>query len=167
MNIIHKKICMLGDFAVGKTSLVERFVYNRFDESYLSTIGVNIYRKEVDLSNSSRANLVIWDLAGDEKFYNVTTSYIQGSAGSLFVCDLSRRNTIDSIERYINRFRQIVPNAPFILIGNKCDLEFDSEAAAELNQLGLQYQIPVIATSAKTGKSVEQSFHILAQEMVK
>ncbi len=98
MNEIQKKVCLLGDFAVGKTSLVRRFVEGRFDDKYLSTIGVKISRKTLARPYGA-LHLIVWDLAGGEEF-GAESSYLRGAAGALIVGDLTRRETLESFERY-------------------------------------------------------------------
>jgi len=89
-TLIQKKVCLLGDFSVGKTSLSERFVYDRFSGRYLSTIGVKISRKPINISKDIMLNMLIWDLAGSEEFSGVQSSYLQGAQGAILVCDLTR-----------------------------------------------------------------------------
>ena len=90
---ISKKICLLGDFAVGKTSLVQRFVYALFDDKYISTIGVKVSRKTVVLPREDEVvelTLMLWDLAGSEEFGRVRASYLRGAVGAVLVCDVTR-----------------------------------------------------------------------------
>ena len=108
---VQKKICLLGDFSVGKTSLINRFVYDRFDERYLSTIGVKVTRKELAPRQGRPAHLLIWDMAGSEDFSGVRNNYLQGASGALLVCDLTRANTLDSLTNYTRPLRQTSPKA--------------------------------------------------------
>ena len=93
--MIQKKICMVGVFGTGKTSLVQRFVYSKFSEKYHSTVGVKIDRKQVEVGGTA-VNLLLWDLAGQDKFQSVQASYLRGSAGIFFVIDGTRRETLTS-----------------------------------------------------------------------
>ena len=165
MNVLHKKICILGDFAVGKTSLAERFVYGRFNTACSSSIGVHIYRKTYKSMPDQQTQIMIWDLAGEDKLDPILTSYLQGSSAALIVGDLSRGNTIRSLEKHILRFQEIVPHTPMVIAGNKCDLDYDEENMLALTKLGQENHSPVMITSAKTGQSVENCFHALVQEM--
>ncbi len=164
-RVIQKKVCLLGDFAVGKTSLVRRFVEDRFDDRYLSTIGVKISRKPVEMADYT-LNLLIWDLAGGDDFSQAGASYVRGSVAALIVCDLTRRETLDSFAYYANQMRALNPDAVLIFAGNKADLEservIDNEALHEISlSLGGHY----LDTSAKTGYQVETAFQLLAKKI--
>lgn len=166
-KIIQKKICLLGSFAVGKTSLVRRFVYNLFDEKYLSTIGVTISRKQVQVSDDTLLQMVIWDLAGSDEFNGKHTSYLQGAAGALLVCDLTREETYQQVVAYRERLKSISPNTKAILIGNKSDLVKSlRDADLQLTQLAREIDTPHFITSAKDGANTEYGFHVLAQSLV-
>lgn len=163
MKIIQKKVCMLGEISVGKTSLVRRFVEGRFDEDYLSTIGVTIYRKSI-LREDHQLNLLIWDLAGGEKFTKTQSSYLRGAAGALIVCDLTRRETLGCMSTYTQKLRTINSDAQIVYLYNKVDLGdqreiSDSEIQAVFAELGGPY----LLTSAKTGDKVEDAFCQLAE----
>ena len=121
MTTIQKKICLLGDFGVGKTSLVQRFVEGRFDDKYLSTVGVKISRKTLKRSYGEM-NLLIWDLAGSNGFEASGASYMQGAAGALIVCDLTRRDTLIAFENYARQIRIMNPGIQLVFVCNKADL---------------------------------------------
>jgi len=124
MNI-SKKVCLLGDFAVGKTSLVRRFIYNLFDDRYLSTIGVKVSRKTLSVSRGDEmleVNLMLWDLAGGDEFNQARKSYLRGADGALLVCDLTRPQTLSSLQGYASVLLQMNPEARFAVAGNKRDL---------------------------------------------
>ncbi len=160
---------MLGDFAVGKTSLVRRFVEGRFDDRYLSTIGVKVSRRRVRLPDQREVNLLVWDLAGSEEFTGIQGNYLQGAAGAFLVCDLTRPATLDSLERYAQRLRTIHPGVPVILLGNKNDLVDARQVTdEELEAVARRLTATWTTTSAKNGENVEQAFidlttHILAE----
>ena len=100
MTVIQKKICLLGDFGVGKTSLIRQFVEDRFDDRYLTTIGVKISRKTIARSYGSMS-MLIWDLAGSTGFNSISnSSYMQGTAGAVIVCDITRRETLAIFSEY-------------------------------------------------------------------
>jgi len=127
--MIQKKICMLGSFAVGKTSLVRRFVESIFSETYHTTVGVKIYKKIVDI-DGAEINLVLWDLYGDDDFQKIRWSYFQGSSGYLLVADGTRRATIDKAIELEERARKEIGAVPFVFVVNKCDLVGPCAAAA-------------------------------------
>ena len=165
-TITQRKICILGDFSVGKTSLVRRYVEGRFEDQYLSTIGVKISRRIVDSAGGRKISLVIWDVAGSEEFNGKHTSYLQGSSGALLVCDLTRKTTLFSLRKYIARMREVSPKARFVLLANKSDLANQFELTQEeIASLGGEFQLSYFITSAKTGEYVEEAFAQLAGEL--
>ncbi|MCB9209650.1 MAG: GTP-binding protein [Ignavibacteriales bacterium] len=168
---IKKKICLLGLYGVGKTSLVRQFVYNKFEEKYLSTIGVNISKKSIELTNDFNENILleffIWDIANIEKFDTVTQSYLSGAHGAIVVSDILRESIIPQTIEYTNKFLEINNNSKIILVGNKFDLadknSFDSDNyISKLSSLNL----PFYFTSAKTGENVENVFHSLGKSLI-
>ncbi len=165
MKTVQKKVCLLGDFAVGKTSLIRRFVEGKFDEKYLSTIGVNISRKRLQ-RDDHMLNLIIWDLAGGESFTSPTQGYLRGAAGALIVCDLTRQATLSALTQYAAELLKMMPQAPFILLGNKSDLQ-DSQTIlpADIQSISQQLQAPFLLTSAKSGENVENAFSLLADHI--
>ncbi len=172
MASVKKKICLIGSFAVGKTSLVERFVYNRFDEKYLTTIGVKISQKPLPpIQDPTSGKMIqhtfmIWDIAGLEKFDKMVTNYFRGAAGALAVADLTRPETIEHISELCDRFRSISPNANVVLLGNKLDIfKEDKKTLAALKAKAVEYESDLILTSAKTGERVEQAFMELSQKI--
>ncbi len=170
MRKIHKKVCFLGDFAVGKTSLVRRYVYNRFDDKYISTIGVKVNRKTVMIPLGGgvvELTMMLWDLAGSEEFDRMRSSYLRGAAGAVWVCDLTRPDTLDSLWLYATVLSDVAPDARLLLAANKCDLVEErrvlpAQVQAVADGLGLPYYL----TSAKTGEEVEGMFHHLGGLLV-
>ncbi|RMH00825.1 MAG: GTP-binding protein [Chloroflexi bacterium] len=162
MRVIQKKVCMLGDFAVGKTSLVRRYIEGRFDDKYLSTIGVKISRKTLPRGDHT-LNLLIWDLAGGDDFSRVSASYLRGAAGAIIVCDLTRHETLNALSYYAEQLRTLNPQAALVFVGNKVDL-LDERVITddELTELSDTFGGTCLVTSAKTGERVEAAFQILA-----
>ena len=166
MKVVQKKVCMLGSFAVGKTSLVRRFVEGKFDDRYLSTIGVKISRKTVSSSEVDyETNLIVWDLAGGDEFLRSNSSYLRGAAGALIICDLTRPQTLAAAEQYAHQIRSINRGAGVVLLGNKVDLVEERVIEDEqLASVAAAFEdCPVYLTSAKDGVNVEVSFTQLAQ----
>lgn len=170
-NVLQKKICMLGAFAVGKTSLVRRFVEGRFDDKYLSTLGVKISRKPVSIAGRA-IHLIIWDTAGSEEYNGIRESYLQGAAGGIIVCDLTRPETLEEWPYYAQKLRQVNPAAKIILVANKSDLveeraisDDDLQRAAASSQK--EGDIPLyFLTSAKSDQNVEEVFRQLAKQLL-
>jgi small GTP-binding protein len=170
LRTISKKVCLLGDFAVGKTSLVRRFVYDRFDDKYVATIGVKVSRKSIMIPQDDdliELTLMLWDLAGSEEFSRVRNSYLRGAAGALIVCDVTRRETLDSLRQYAMNLFDVSPDAQILIAANKRDLVDQQQlTAAELEALASDLGSPHYHTSAKTGEEVEDVFRQLGQLLV-
>jgi small GTP-binding protein len=159
---LTKKICLIGDFAVGKTSLVRRFTESRFDEHYLSTIGVRVSRKATSLTPEITLTMMIWDTAGGEAFNHIVRTYYQGASGALLVCDLTRIETVTGLVGYASDFLSVNPGAPLVIIGNKLDLAGQHMVSLErLADLARVLGAPWVRSSAKTGDGVDQAFHTL------
>jgi small GTP-binding protein len=164
MTVFKKKICMIGTPAVGKTSLVRRFVYEIFEDKYLSTIGVKISQKiippvETPGGENLQYELLLWDIEGREKLKPAVKSYYMGAAGALLVSDLSRMDTIKLVPDLIEEFRKASPKAEIILAGNKLDLvNMDSDAVKELAKIATKTNLECFLTSAKSGQNVEAAF---------
>lgn len=174
MSTISKKICLVGDFGVGKTSLIRRFVEHEFSDQYLSTVGVKISRKTIELPQKTeqkveKLQLMIWDLEGHTKFKAIAPSYLQGGSGAIIVADVTRQETIDRLEEHLNLFLSINPKGFIIIAFNKSDL-FDEEKMEKLlttSDFSQQAQVlSTYATSAKTGKDVDLIFEQLAYKIV-
>ena len=163
MRTLQKKVCLLGDFAVGKTSLIRRFVENRFDDKYLSTIGVKISRKTI-AREEHLTNLLIWDLAGGDDFSKAGSSYLRGAVGALVVCDLTRPETLEALAYYAKQLRAINETAVLVFVGNKADLVEERKISeADLSQASHDFGAQCLLTSALTGSNVEDAFHCLVQ----
>lgn len=173
---ISKKICLIGDFAVGKTSLVRRFVYDLFDDKYLSTIGVKVSQKTVAVQSDDtivECTMMLWDLAGSEEFNRVRASYLRGSSGIILVYDVTRPETFTHLETYVDEIKQVQTDAKFIVAGNKFDLAspslhevMNSHPQTESVKVISQRRVPHVVTSAKSGQNVENLFRELATMML-
>jgi len=167
---LSKKVCLLGDFAVGKTSLVRRYVEGRFDERYLSTIGVKVDRKVLHVQGPGGVVIVsvmLWDLAGGPTIGPVSPSYYRGAAAAVIVCDLTRPETLDGSGRYAEGFLAANPGAPWILAANKADLVEERLVSEEsLEEAAASHGVPLVVTSARTGEQVESLFERLGMLLV-
>jgi len=159
------KICMIGATAVGKTSLVARFLSSIFHERYTTTIGVKIQTRRLQ-RGERRIDLVLWDLSGEDEFQSVQPFYLRGAAGFLLVIDGTRRATLDIAIALHKRVRSTTGPIPFVVMLNKADLasawDIDVQGLAELEQRGF----PLVRTSAKTGEGVEESFNRLVNAIL-
>ena len=163
--MINKKICMVGSFAVGKTSLVRRFVDSIFSDKYHTTIGVKVDKKQIVLDGQD-VNLILWDLAGDDEFNKLQSSFLRGSSGFLFVVDGTRAATLDKIVELYQRITVDFPDASFVLALNKVDLKDKWELDMDKVQSLKEQECPVYEVSAKSGKRVEDIFEQLSREML-
>lgn len=164
MRIYQKKVCVLGDFAVGKTSLIKRYIERRFDEKYLTTVGVVVSRKQLVYPEHT-VNLLIWDLAGGRDFSH--TGYLAGVSGGFIVCDLTRSSTLAAFREYTEQIHAISPQATLILLANKADISHERSISDEqLQAITNELDIPVLLTSAKTGEMVDQAFTLMADLLV-
>lgn len=166
------KIVVLGDAAVGKTSLINMYIEQSFSEDYKPTLGANIIRKDVfvDKINAS-VRLIMWDLAGQEKYNVIRSMYFQGCVGALLVYDVTRANTFETIDsKWLKDFNKYVKKeGTYILIGNKVDLKDERVVSTEE---GEKYAKKIeasdfIETSAKYGENVEQAFNNLVHQILK
>lgn len=164
--MIQKKVGMLGAFAVGKTSLVARFVRSIYSETYQTTIGVKVDKKEV-VVDGTPVNLLLWDLHGEDELQKVRLTYLRGAAGYLLVADGTRAATLDIAQSLQQQLTATLGPLPFVLVLNKADREDAWELPpariAALQSLGW----PVLKTSARTGARVEEAFGLLAQRMIR
>jgi small GTP-binding protein len=165
MALIKKKITMLGAFAVGKTSLVQRYVNSIFSEKYQTTIGVKIDQKMVEVGDTS-VMLMLWDLYGEDDYLKVKPTYLAGSSGYLLVADGTRANTIDVALQLQEMAAAYTNNAPFILIINKFDLATSWEVKEKTINLLREKGWHIIITSAKENHMVDEAFGELANMMI-
>lgn len=156
--MIKKKICLLGSFGVGKTSLIKRFVLNIFSDTYITTIGVKVEKKAIMLDDGQEVLLVIWDLEGSDEFDHLAETYLRGMSGYILVADGTREETLDTALKIKKCIDRKSPELPVTLILNKMDLAEEwiirDETIKKLEQIGL----PVLKASAKTGEEVEHAF---------
>jgi small GTP-binding protein len=165
MTASAHKLCMLGDFGVGKTSLVSRFVHSTFSEKYLTTIGVKVDSKEVALAGRAPCKLVIWDIAGRSQLDALNMTYLRGASALLLVADGTRERSLHAALNLLMQSRTLLPDATVVLAVNKLDLveqwEVAPAALAELRRT-----LPVHETSARSGEGVEAMFADLATRLV-
>lgn len=158
------KVCIIGDFAVGKTSTVARFVKNEFSEKYLTTVGVKIDTKEVE-TPAGRVKLIIWDVAGTDRLSDIEFAYLRGSAGFILVADGTRSSTLESALRLKADVVAQYGDLPFVAMLNKSDLsdawEVGHDELAASRDAGVNW----ITTSAKTGERVAAGIDALASSI--
>jgi len=161
------KICLLGDAAVGKTSLVYRFIENKFRDNYKSTLGVNLLKKDLRLDKYGGVSAQIWDLGGQESFKSLRKLYLEGANGALIIYDTTKRKTFEKLNEWVQSFRESRGNRPLLLIGNKIDLiESIKVEENEAKHYAQENAMNFITTSAKTGENVEDAFKALIETIL-
>ena len=164
--MLQKKICLLGAFGVGKTSLVRRYVDTIFSDTYLTTVGVKIDKKMVTAGAEELA-LILWDIAGEDEVAAVRVTYLRGAAGYLLVVDGTRPETLDTAESIQRRIVAELGQVPFFVLLNKSDLQDDwALPSARIEALEADGWI-FHRTSAKTGIGVEEAFQELAARLAR
>jgi small GTP-binding protein len=166
---ITKKMCVIGDGGVGKTSLIRRFVIDKFDDKYITTIGTKTSRKTMIIKeNGTKLNLtlIIWDILGQRNFTRINKTAYRGANGAFIVLDLSRRATLYSFESWLISLHNVAGDIPITVLANKNDLKADF-GEDEIETLVKDYGSPYYLTSAKTGKNVNEAFYSLGQMMLK
>lgn len=162
--MLQKKICLLGDIAVGKTSLVRQFIDSIYSEKYLTTVGVKVDRKMIRV-NSHEVSLMIWDTAGGSA-QELQPSHIRGSAGLMFVADGTRIDTVTTAFDIHRKAMEILNPVPFVFLLNKVDLSDQWEINDKYLEALTNRGWPAIVTSAKTGFGVEEAFSNLTRKML-
>ncbi|MBH8561335.1 GTP-binding protein [Nostoc sp. CENA67] len=163
--MIQKKICMVGAFATGKTSLVSRFVNSIFSEKYYTTVGVKIDKKTIDIQ-AKKINLILWDIHGEDEFQKVRMSYLRGSSAYLLVVDGTRNNTLEKAFDLQTRVENTLGQVPFILVLNKWDMTEEWEIETTEIDAVIQKGWTVMKTSAKNGLGVEEVFQTIAKKIL-
>lgn len=164
--MIQKKVCMVGTFAVGKTSLVRQFVESVYSEKYHTTVGVKVDKKVIAVDDKE-VMLVLWDIEGAQTGFDLRQSYLRGAAGYLLVADGTRPDTLANAIDLQQRTEATIGKMPFVLLVNKADLQQQWRVeAAQLAQLRADNWL-MTTTSAKTGQGVEDAFATLARRMIK
>ena len=169
MTRIKVKVCLVGEMAVGKSSLIRRYVQHVYDDRYLSTLGVNVTRKSLELPSREGGvpvefEMMIWDVMG---LRGVHETYFHGAAGIVAVCDGTRRETLDALPGWIGDVRRVAGTPVVVIALNKADLVHDSRIeGAEIARLAESMGAPWLATSAKSGENIEELFRLLAERVL-
>ncbi len=173
-NVISQKICLIGDFGVGKTSLIRQFVDRQFSDKYLSTVGVKISRKLVSMASNSeeeliQLQLIVWDVEGSTRFKGIAPSYLQGAKGVIIVGDVTRQSSMQNLKDHVELFQSINPKSSLIIALNKVDLIESDERDLLLTSIPTEFtnsNISIHVTSAKTGEGVDEAFQKLARQIL-
>ena len=162
MTMSSKKVILTGSFGVGKTSLFNQFIFSRFSDRYLTTIGVKVNKKVVNI-NGREVPLLIWDIAGEVAQDKVPNTYFLGASGIIYVFDLTRPLTYKNIKEDLEYLQDLLPGVLVKVVGNKKDLVDENEIIKVREDCILPIDI---ITSAKTGENVEALFNNLAGELI-
>ncbi|MHA2035465.1 MAG: GTP-binding protein [Promethearchaeota archaeon] len=163
------KVILTGDFQVGKTSLIRRFVENSFKENYIATIGVQISKKTVSLSEQNKMNFIIWDIGGQSfQMTPYRSRFYNGANAALIVIDRTRQGNLSSVEKWYKDIKNSIPkDIPVIIVGNKSDLIDQLEISEdEIKEVAKQFGFHYILTSAKTGENVNDAFLYIAYRVI-
>jgi len=160
--MLQKKICLLGTYAVGKTSLVSRFVHSIFSAKYHTTVGVKVDKKVLQLAGKS-VKLMIWDVQGEDEGYRINPNYLRGAAGFVLVADCSRPQTIEALDLLNIRVRATLGSVPCVVAINKIDLFDSQQFHAQALDSGSLAGVDRFYTSAKMGLQVDEMLHQLAR----
>jgi small GTP-binding protein len=164
------KICLVGDSLVGKTSLVRRYVMDMFNDTYVSTLGTKISKKQLLIKKPSqtfRLTLSIWDVLGKHELEKTQAMAFEGAKGVILVCDFTKEDSLKNIANWISRVKEVCGEIPFLIVANKCDLQ-DKYAfsEAELKSFSSELNLPFFITSAKNGDNVIKIFFNLGNMVI-
>lgn len=166
MAHLNSKICILGDFAVGKTSTVERFVNQQFSDKYLTTIGVKVDTCEMAVGKDINLKLIIWDVAGTDRFGPLELAYLRGASGYIFVADGTRAQTIDAALELKVQAEERYGELPFVFLLNKSDLVHSWDVSDERHDELTRTLPGLFVTSAKSGSRVDEAMTALGEMIV-
>lgn len=171
-KLVKRKVLLLGDEAVGKTSLIRRFVIDKFDDKYIATIGTKVTKKDLIVKGEGREillTLVIWDVLGQKGYTKVQESSFLGAQGTILVCDFTRKETLENLESYwIKLIKKVGPDIPMVFVANKADLKDKHEFYLDdLKAIASKLNSQSYKSSAKTGENVEEIFKTVGHQVVK
>ncbi len=164
---IKKKIVLLGDGAVGKTSLIRRFVFDKFDDKYITTIGTKVTKKDItksftDFRKNIKLTLMIWDILGQRGISQLHNMYYQNARGALMVCDITRKKSLENLSIWRDELFNATSEIPTLILINKIDLIKQAEIkVVDVENLAKDWGINCYLTSAKTGRNVENVFKVI------
>lgn len=157
----------MGEAAVGKTSLVYRFVSGKFKDNYKSTLGVNLLKKDIEIDGVGEVSAQIWDLGGQESFKSLRKLYLEGANGALVIYDMTNRKSFEKLDEWVESFEDARGKQPLLLVGNKSDLtQLIKVTEKEAKKYAKKNKMEIIITSAKEGTNVEEAFIELMKTIV-
>ncbi|MFQ5802857.1 MAG: Rab family GTPase [Thermoplasmata archaeon] len=170
---VKVKLCLVGEGGVGKTSLIRRFIYQEFDDRYVTTIGAKVSKKEIVVREGDGrwvdVSLAVWDIMGQSSLRELLKeAYFTGARGALGVCDVTRRDTLEELHEWVGAIHRVTGDIPIHILANKVDLaeRIDFEES-DLAEVAASYKAPYGYTSAKSGENVPEAFQKLAEMIVR
>ena len=172
---IKVKVCLIGEAAVGKTSLIRRYVLDEFDDGYITTLGAKISKKELQLPMPGEEgvlnmDMLIWDIMGEKRVRDLLReAFFLGTQGIIAVCDLLRYSTLRAIDEWVESVFQVAGPVPVIYAINKSDLRDEAimlVGEREVDEYAVAFDSPYYFTSAKTGENVEPVFYTLGEKVL-
>ena len=165
------KICLIGDWGVGKTSLIRKYVLDQYDDIYITTLGTKTTKKQITfkINENKLVNLTlqIWDTMGQHDFYTIQKFAFQGTHAAFIVCDVTRKESLWSLSYWREQLFEIAEEIPIIILANKNDLQNRAQLSYKnLDDVSKQLHAPILYTSAKTGENVEHAFLEIGKKLV-
>lgn len=169
-RVVKLKVCLIGEPAAGKSSLIHRFAHDEFEDRYTATLGTRVTKSDLVLAGSDgaeavRVTLLIWDIMGQEGVRELLQkTYFHGAHGGLMVCDITRSDTLAALHQWRDAMQNVTGPIPGYLLATKADLKDEAQIQEE-DLLGIseKWQCPYLWTSAKTGEGVREAFEGLAR----
>jgi small GTP-binding protein len=161
------KVILMGDYAVGKTCIIRRYVSNTFIEDYKASIGVDITSQELKFDKTD-VQLQIWDMSGQTDFKLVRSQFMSGTDLGIVVFDLTRPSSLDNVSRWMNEIHAMLPDLPLVLVGNKTDLVNERQISKEVAEKATKENNMLFyrETSAKSGENITKLFNDIAQHLL-
>jgi small GTP-binding protein len=168
---MKSKVCLVGESAVGKTSLIKKYILDVFDDSYISTLGTKVSKKTMAFDHKGvqiSMDMMIWDIMGQASFRTLLKdAYFYGANGIIAVCDVTRKETLSSLDDWIKSVSEVAGQVPLVILANKCDLAEGAQISGkDLELKARRFHAPYFFTSAKHGDNVNEAFLAMAQALI-
>ena len=165
-QIIEIKLILLGDISVGKSSILGRYIDNSFTEDYQCTLQVETKSKVIDIDLNTSVKMNIWDTVGQEKYRNLTRQFFRNCQGAIIVFDLTRKDSFDGVQKWIDELEEFGSNIPILIVGNKSDLIKEREVNEDVIENFVKNKYLYYDVSAKNGSNVSLAFDKIRKEII-